>query len=43
MSSDQIADVALSLEYVKQYTATHTELDNNQQPTCWNSVLSGRD
>ena len=31
MSSDQIADVALSLEYVKQYTATHTELNNNQK------------
>ena len=30
MSSDQIADVALSLEYVKQYTATHTGLNNNQ-------------
>ena len=25
MSSDQIADVALSLEYVKQYTASHTK------------------
>lgn len=31
MSSDQIADVALSLEYVKQYTATHTGLNNNQK------------
>ena len=30
-SSDQIADVALSLEYVKQYTATHTGLNNNQK------------
>ncbi len=27
MSSDQIADVALSLEYVKQYTASHTNLN----------------
>ncbi|MDU6919939.1 MAG: VaFE repeat-containing surface-anchored protein [Roseburia hominis] len=30
MSSDQIADVALSLEYVKQYTATHTNLNYKQ-------------
>ena len=30
MSSNQIADVTLSLEYVKQYTATHTGLNNNQ-------------
>lgn len=27
MSSNQIADVALSLEYVKQYTASHTNLN----------------
>lgn len=30
MSSDQIADVALSLEYVKQYTASHTNLNYKQ-------------
>ena len=35
MSSDQIADVALSLlEYVKQYTATHTGLNNNHRSIC---------
>lgn len=27
MSADQIADVALSLEYVKQYGASHTGLN----------------
>ena len=31
MSSDQIADVALSLEYVKQYTASHTNLNYKQR------------
>ena len=30
MSSDQIADVALSLEYVKQYGASHTGLNHKQ-------------
>lgn len=30
MSDDQIADVALSLEYVKQYGASHTELNHKQ-------------
>ena len=30
MSSDQIADIALSLEYVKQYTASHTNLNYKQ-------------
>ena len=30
MNSDQIADVALSLEYVKQYTASHTNLNYKQ-------------
>ena len=30
MSSNQIADVALSLEYVKQYTASHTNLNYKQ-------------
>ena len=30
MSADQISDVALSLEYVKQYAASHTELNNKQ-------------
>ena len=30
MSSDQIANVALSLEYVKQYTASHTNLNYKQ-------------
>ena len=30
MSADQIADVALSLEYVKQYGASHTELNHKQ-------------
>ena len=30
MSSDQIADVALSLEYVKQYTTSHTNLNYKQ-------------
>lgn len=29
MSSDQIADVALSIEYVKQYTASHSGLSSN--------------
>ena len=28
MSADQITDVALSLEYVKQYTKNHTEISN---------------
>ena len=31
MSSGQIANVALSLGYVKQYTATNTGLNNNQK------------
>ncbi|MCB7304149.1 VaFE repeat-containing surface-anchored protein [Bariatricus massiliensis] len=30
MSADQIADVALSLEYVKQYAASHKELNYKQ-------------
>ncbi|HBF2740360.1 TPA: VaFE repeat-containing surface-anchored protein [Clostridioides difficile] len=30
MSADQIADVALSLEYVKQYGASHKELNHKQ-------------
>ncbi|PBD78697.1 hypothetical protein BGU03_08720 [Clostridioides difficile] len=30
MSSDQIADIALSLEYIKQYTASHTNLNYKQ-------------
>ncbi|MCR0570855.1 VaFE repeat-containing surface-anchored protein [[Clostridium] innocuum] len=30
MSADQIADVALSLEYVKQYGASHTGLNHKQ-------------
>ena len=30
MSADQIADVALSLEYVKQYAASHRELNYKQ-------------
>ncbi len=30
MSADQIADVALSLEYVKQYAQTHTSLNDKQ-------------
>ena len=30
MSTDQIADVALSLEYVKQYAASHKELNYKQ-------------
>ncbi|SHF58221.1 hypothetical protein SAMN02745158_04293 [Lactonifactor longoviformis DSM 17459] len=30
MSADQIADVALSLEYVKQYWASHTGLNHKQ-------------
>ncbi|MCU6761736.1 Predicted outer membrane protein [uncultured Roseburia sp.] len=29
MSTDQIADVALSIEYVKQYTASHSGLSSN--------------
>ncbi|HBG8546943.1 TPA: SrtB-anchored collagen-binding adhesin, partial [Clostridioides difficile] len=29
MSADQISDVALSIEYVKQYTASHNEISNN--------------
>ena len=29
MSDDQIADVALSIEYVKQYTASHSGLSSN--------------
>ena len=29
MSADQIADVALSIEYVKQYTASHSGLSSN--------------
>ena len=29
MSADQIADVALSIEYVKQYTASHGGLSSN--------------
>lgn len=30
MSADQIADVALSLEYVKQYATIHKELNYKQ-------------
>ena len=30
MSADQISDVALSLEYVKQYAQSHSELDYKQ-------------
>ena len=30
MSANQIADVALSLEYVKQYVASHKELNYKQ-------------
>ena len=30
MSADQIADVALSLEYIKQYTASHKDLNHKQ-------------
>lgn len=30
MSADQIADVALFLEYVKQYGASHTGLNHKQ-------------
>ena len=30
MSADQIADVALSLEYIKQFTASHKELNHKQ-------------
>lgn len=30
MSNEQIADVALSLEYVKQYGTSHTELNHKQ-------------
>ena len=30
MNSNQIADVALSLEYVRQYTASHTNLNYKQ-------------
>lgn len=29
MSADQIADIALSIEYVKQYTASHSGLSSN--------------
>ena len=29
MSADQISDVALSIEYVKQYTASHNGISNN--------------
>lgn len=40
MSADQIADVALSLEYIKQYTESHTGLNHKQiylleQCTVW--------
>lgn len=36
MSADQIADVALSIEYVKQYTASHGGLSSNHAcPTSW--------
>ena len=38
MSSDQIADVALSLEYVKQYTASHTNLNYKQVVLCQEKV-----
>ena len=31
MSATQIEDVALSLEYVKQYTGSHTNLNANQR------------
>ena len=30
LSTDQIADVALSLEYVKQYAASHSSLNYKQ-------------
>ena len=29
MSADQISDVALSIEYVKQYTDSHSGISNN--------------
>ncbi len=43
MSADQIADVALSLEYVKQYAANHKELNYKQvylleQCVVWQSI-----
>ena len=34
MSADQISDVALSLEYVKQYGEAHKELNYKQDTTC---------
>ncbi len=30
MSADQIEDVALSLEYMKQYAGSHSNLSRNQ-------------
>ena len=41
MSDDQISDVALNLEYVKQY-AESTVFPANKS-ICWNNVLSGED
>ena len=37
MSAAQIEDVAVSLEYVKQYRGSHSNLNANQD-ICWNSV-----
>ena len=42
MSADQISDVALSLEYVKQYGEAQRNLTTNKS-ICWNNVSSGRD
>ncbi len=42
MSAAQIEDVALSLEYVKQYRSSHSNLNANQD-ICGNSVWYGRD
>lgn len=39
MNSDQIADVALSLEYVKQYATSHKELNYNQVYLLQQSVV----
>ena len=39
MSADQISDVALSLEYVKQYGETHKELNYKQVYLLWSSIF----
>ncbi len=43
MSAEQIEDVALSFEYMKQYTSSHSNLSANQGISVGTVLWYGRD